>query len=147
MPYTTLAALVTKMPLVHITEALDDAGEGLDDEGLQAALDAVIETADNEIDSLLGGRFTVPFSAPPAKVKHASLIFTLESLAGGKRSIPDEKNLWTKKANALRKELKEIGDGDAPLTPGTDNAASSRPPGVVIAGNNPAISSCGHLIF
>lgn len=142
MPYTNLAAVTSKMPLIHVKEALDNTGEGLDEEALQEAFDTVVETCDNEIDAELGGRFAVPFTDPPAKVKHASLIFVLEALYEG-RGV-EEKNPWRRKAKELRDDLKAIGQGTMALTPQADNTAS-KPSGYANTSDNPAISSCGSL--
>lgn len=124
MAYLTESDLSAKIPPATLLEALDDDGDGVADSGL---LDGIIASAAAEIDGQLSGRHAVPFSGDiPPLVKHAAIIFVLEMLyerrgwhdAGGK-------NPWSKKAEALRVQIREVGMGERPLFPASDKAAKN----------------------
>lgn len=132
MPYLASTDLHGLLPPAFVAEALDDDRDGSADSGVW---DAVEEDAAGQIDSRLGGRYSVPFTAPlPAVVVEAAKVFACELLYQ-RRGMSGEANPWTARANAMRKRLEAIGDGSQPLTPTTTKV---RPPVSVIS--TPAVT-------
>lgn len=112
--YITRAAILSEIPLLHLVEALDDDGDGLEDPN---AFERVEFSAETEIDGILGQRYQVPFVTPyPAIVTNAARVIVLEKLYQ-RRGIPSDKNPWTKQASDVRTQLKGIALGKEPLTP------------------------------
>ena len=112
--YTTLSQVTAKLPLDFVTEALDDDRDGVIDAGVW---EAVSNGAGEEVDGFLAMRYPTPFTEPfPAIVTTASLYFVMETLYD-RRGITGEKNPYLTRAEAERKKLRDIGNGDTPLTP------------------------------
>ncbi len=127
MPYILSTDLHGLLPPAFVAEALDDDRDGMEDGGVW---DVVEADAASQIDSRLGGRYTVPFAEPlPAVVVESAKIFACELLYL-RRGMAGEANPWTARANGMRKRLEAIGDGSQPLSP-TSNRA--RPPVSVVS--------------
>ena len=122
-PYVVLADLNGKIPTKFLIEALDDNKDGAAD---SAAWDAVVKDVHQEIDGKLGVRYPVPFSNPiPAIVLTAASVFAAEALYNRRGFQGEDKNPWTKRANAERAQLLEIAKGEIPLKPEIQRAAPS----------------------
>lgn len=123
--YVTLDSLRALLPAQHILEALDDDSDGAEDPGVWLTVQAA---AQEGVDGLLSGRFTVPFGAPvPALVKQAAKIFAAE-IVYQRRGTKADENPWTTQAGKLRTRLTELGDSDAPAPtdfPGVAKAAAA----------------------
>ncbi|MDA3873225.1 MAG: DUF1320 family protein [Kiritimatiellae bacterium] len=138
--YTTEAQLTPLLPPQFLVEALDDDRDGAADANL---LDAIIDAAGVEIDAALGQRYPVPFSAPfPALVSHSAKVLVLNTLYM-RRGVSEKNNPWHAQAEAVRKHLKAVGKGDAPLTPETKK---TRPPVSIITEPSRMHSSAGRII-
>ncbi|MDD3885365.1 MAG: DUF1320 family protein [Victivallaceae bacterium] len=124
-PYITRAQFLGIIPDAYIVEALDDDGDGVEDEGL---FDIVAQDVADKIHGLLGGRFTVPFTGtvPPVVTSAAKWFFIAQVY--GRRGVP-EQNPYKKEAEASLELLTAIGKGEAPLSPAVQRA---RPPVSVI---------------
>ncbi len=120
MAYISKSQIAAELPPKFLLEALDDDGDGEEDEGLW---DIVEASAAESIDGPLGQRFTVPFSAPvPAIVTKAARVFVLELLYFRRGITP---NPWENQAKELRAKLNLIAAGEEPLTPAIDRAKPS----------------------
>jgi len=124
MAYVTRDQVTDLIPLKDLNDALDDDGDGNEDDG---AFDSLVATQSLMVDGFLSGQFTVPFSAPPAKVKTAALIFVSEAVYQ-RRRIPDEKNPWKKQADWWREHLQRVGNRELPFDAATPKAYA---PGIV----------------
>lgn len=112
--YTSLDQVHAKLPAQFVREALDDDLDGFADE---AVWTAVSEGAAREVDGFLGMKYTVPFTAPlPAIIVTAALYLVMETLYD-RRGLTGEKNPYFERAEAERKKLRAIGNGEMPLTP------------------------------
>ena len=122
MTYVELTDLIGLLPTTHLTEALDDDGDGVADAGV---FDSVADSVSREIESKVGQRYTTPFPYPyPAVVVYAARILALEALYN-RRGQKDDKNPFAKQADAQRTKLDAIGAGTQPLQPGTKRADPS----------------------
>ena len=115
MSYITLDHIKSRIPEDTLIDALDDDHDGeIDSDVWQAVQD----DASNAVDSILGQRFAVPFSAPiPPIVVDAARIFALEILFQRRGYHTEEDNPWKKDANSYRTKLSRIATSDEPLTP------------------------------
>ena len=128
--YTDQTAIEAEVPPAHLTDGLDDDGDGVADEG---RLDQLIANAATEIDGMLGSIYTVPFEDPPALVQHAALVFVCENIYRRRERMGD-RNPYSGEASRLRMRLEAIGAGKAPLvasearvnTPGAAITETSR---------------------
>lgn len=137
MSYTTLAEISAKLPHRFLVEALDDNGDEMID---TEVWDQVAAAAASEVDGLLAMRFSTPFAEPaPAVVRHASLIFALETLYDRRGYSGDEKNPYASRARAERDKLRDIGAGKLPLTP-----VHQKPTKSVAVVTEPARTSSAH---
>lgn len=100
-----------EIPEPVLRDALDDDGDGQADAGL---LDQIIVNASDEINGLIGGRYTTPLVTPPSVVKRAALVFSCEAVYRRRRN-GDDQNPYRKTADALRQVLKDIGAGKLSL--------------------------------
>lgn len=120
--YTDQSEIEAQLPPDFLVQALDDDNDGSADSGL---LDQVIENASEEVDSLLGQRYTTPFVSPfPPVVSTASRFFVLEMLYL-RRGFHGEANPWTARADKIRERLSRIGKGEEPLSPDHDREKPS----------------------
>jgi phage gp36-like protein len=90
-------------------QALDDDGDGRED-----AFEAVSLAASGEVDAYLASRYAVPFETTPLVVKRAAIVLAC-SLCYSRRGVSDEANPWAKQAEAMRKMLTRIGNGEIAL--------------------------------
>lgn len=112
--YTSLSQVFAKLPEQFVIEALDDDRDGELDEDVW---EAVADGASREVDGFLAMKYSVPFTGDlPAVVVTASLYFVMETLYD-RRSFTGEKNPYMARAEAERKKLRDIGNGDLPLMP------------------------------
>lgn len=122
-PYVVLADLNGKIPTKFLIEALDDNKDGAAD---PAAWDAVVKDIHTEIDGTLGVRYPVPFANPiPGIVLTAASVFAAEALYNRRGFQGEDKNPWTKRANAERAKLLAIAKGEMPLKPEIQRVAPS----------------------
>jgi len=112
MSYATRAEVAALVPANVLERALDFDGDGIEDPGAFAAAAAVV---DGEIDALLSPAYSVPFTTVPALVSHAARVLGAE-LAYRRNSVKAEDNPFTKQADALRDQLRAIGQGDGSLS-------------------------------
>jgi phage gp36-like protein len=134
MAYIVQGELEGKLPPAIIEQALDDDGDGAADPG---AWDKLIADVTQEIDGILGQRFSVPFPAPyPALVIAASKALAAEAMYL-KRGVAPDANPWTKHAANMRAKLSAIGSGKESFEP-TRNGAN---PPIVIIGEDSRIYS------
>jgi phage gp36-like protein len=81
------------------------------------AWDKLIADVSEEIDGLLGQRFTVPFSSPyPPLVVVASKVLAAEALYL-KRGLARDANPWSKAAERMRDKLSAIATGKESFEP------------------------------
>jgi phage gp36-like protein len=125
MPYVTRAQVEAKIPPPLLLEALDDDGDGAEDDG---QFDAVVAAASTEVDGYLGGLFEVPFTSPPAKAQAAAFAFVCEMIYQ-RRNVPEEKNPFTSVAKWWRTHLQRVGNRELPFDAATDATVA---PGAVI---------------
>lgn len=118
--YVELSDLQAEIPLAFLTEALDDNEDGTID-----AWTAVAAASSRAVDAHLGMRYSVPFAEPyPAIVREAAFLFAAEACYT-RRGVEPDKNPFYKRANDLRTQLRQIGRGEAPLTPDTSRKQPS----------------------
>jgi phage gp36-like protein len=122
--YSTRADLEAIIPPQFIVQALDDNGDGTEDDGLFAIIAA---SADAQIDGYLSGRYATPFSPVPPLVRECAKVFIAESLYQ-RRGYNSEANPYTARANQLRKQLESIGNGNGSLGGVSESGSSPRPP-------------------
>jgi phage gp36-like protein len=125
MSYFALSDLEALIPGDFLTQALDDDGDGVAD-----AWQIVQTAACREVDAILGVRYAVPLPAPyPAVAVHAAVTLAAEACYL-RRGMTDEKNPFSKSADAVRKQLREIAAGALPLDP---QIGRVRPSGTLIS--------------
>lgn len=114
--YTTLDEVKAKLPWDFIVQALDDDKDGLMDDSVW---EVIAENAAKQVDARLGKRYQVPFNPDALEpiVSDASLTFVLETLYTRRGFGTAENNPFLTAANQFRKDLADIGNGTAPLTP------------------------------
>jgi phage gp36-like protein len=138
--YITIEDLAGEIPDAFLVEALDDNGDGLADAG---AFDTIALKASGDVDALLSGRYSVPFTGTiPALVKQAARVFVLEMLYK-KRGVADNANPWSTRANQLRSQLAAIANGTGSLDIKIPRA---KPSGTVITERSKTFSSNGSLM-
>jgi len=113
MPYVQLSDLSAFLAPAFITQALDDNNDGVQDEGLW---DLIAQQISDEIDGVIGVRYSVPLSNPPQTIVAAARVLAAERLFA-RRQQGEQKNPWTSRANAARAQLTLIGEGKLPLDP------------------------------
>ena len=139
--YCTRADLEAVIPPQFITQALDDNGDGTEDEGL---FDTICDAIDATIDGYLSGRFATPFSAPvPPLVRDAARVFVSESLYQ-RRGYASDANPYTARANQLRKQLENIGNGNGSLGGVPTTGTTGRPPISIVT--EPSRTTPSHTI-
>lgn len=124
MSYTTRAKIEADIPSEFLTQALDDNGDGLEDDDL---FDTILATAAEEIDSYLEGRYALPITPVPMLLAAAAKVFVLETLYSrrGYSADTDPINPWSARATGYRERLKAIANGDEALRVNTEKAAPS----------------------
>jgi hypothetical protein len=108
--YFTRLEATNGIPDEILIPALDDDGDGQEDDGRYAALAG---EAFSKVDGLLAGRYATPFVDPvPAKVKQAALAFFRQAVYFRRRVDP---NPYSKPAAAAEEELRAIAGGQGQL--------------------------------
>ena len=126
MPYVEQSDIEALIPASFLLQALDDDSDGEADPGVW---DKVVSAVADEIDGLLGQKYSVPFAAPyPPAVKAAAKVLMLWSLYQ-RRGLSGENNPWDSEAKRYRDKLDRIGTGDDPLTP---DRVGSKPGGAIV---------------
>lgn len=121
MAYVERSQVEDRVPPPVLNDALDDDGDGVEDEG---RFDSLVASASAEVDGYLGGLFTVPFSEPvPAKVKAAALVFVLE-MVYQRRAAEEGKNPFSGQAKWWREHLQRVGNRELPFDAATTKAFS-----------------------
>lgn len=127
--YLSLSDLNGQIPPQFLVQALDD-----DNDGVVDAWDAVKAIVQEEVDSLLEGRFAVPltFDPLPKIIKRAAVAFACE-LCYRRRGTADAENPWKGRADAFRKTLGMISTGDLKLSasPHADEAVIDPPASII----------------
>lgn len=118
--YTTRAEITpAEIPLREVVRALDDNKDGDEDEGL---FDQICSNAADDIDGILGQRYTVPFTAPiPPIVLRASRLIILDKLYA-RRQVPNPR---LKDLDDVLLKLSKIAAGEESLAPAVTKAAGS----------------------
>ncbi len=128
--YALRADLEAIIPPHFIVQALDDDADGQEDAGL---FEKVADAADRAVNAYLSGRYTTPFGAPyPDLVSEAAKVFIAESLYA-RRGYESERNPYTARANALRKQLEAIGNGNGSLGGVPADTTATRPPMAIVS--------------
>lgn len=120
MAYATLTDLKKTLSEAQLIQLTDDAGLGLVD---QPTIDKAIADADAEIDSYLGGRYTVPLSPVPALVNRLSADLAIYHLYSRRMSVPEQRE---KRYEASVDLLKMLSKGTATLGEATPQRASDQ---------------------
>jgi phage gp36-like protein len=115
--YATEDMLAGRIPSVTLTEALDDNGDGMADDGVLAM---ILSNASRAVDGYLSGLYTVPFDSPTAVVKQATLSFVLEALYIRRQQEPPK--IIAEEAKFYRERLQRIGNRELPLDAATAKA-------------------------
>lgn len=120
--YVELNDLKGEIPAPFLIQALDD-----DNDGVVDAWSLVQTSVQEEVDSLLEGRFTVPLTLDPMPkvIKRACVALACE-LCYRRRSTPDKDNPWAGRASAMRKMLAAITAGELKLN-ATEAAVAAQP--------------------
>lgn len=128
--YFQLSDLNGEIPPQFLVQALDDDNDGIID-----AWDAVQQLVQEDVDSMLEGRFALPltFSPMPVKIKTSCVALACERLYR-RRGTADDANPFTGRANAARKLLSAITVGDLKLSvlPHAEDAAVDPAASVII---------------
>lgn len=133
--YVQLTQIVL-VPAPFLIQALNDTpGATIVDPNVWSAVQAHVGTM---IESRLGQRYAVPFTAPniPPVVAEAGLVLAYEAIY--QRRVAAEQNPWTDQATAMREKLDRIATAKEPLDPYINRAD---PSGNVIG--SPAVSRPG----
>jgi phage gp36-like protein len=129
--YTTLAAILERIPEETVIQLTDDAGAGVVD---QTKVDAAIARAGQEIDAWCGTRYRVPFDPAPAVVAGLAADLAIYYLYGRTvEEIPEARKDAHK--NALRL-LEKISIGQVSLGIDPAPAATSASGAAVVSGNS-----------
>lgn len=128
MAYLSLSDLDGHIPAQFLIQALDDDNDQVIDAAVWAK---VLAAAEEEVDSFLEGRFTLPLVTVPKLIKQAALAFVCELLYR-RRGTPDETNPWKKQADGLRKRLSQVQAGDFKLSASPDSDTAMPDPAASI---------------
>ncbi len=120
--YVLLSDLSGKIPSPFLIEALDDSSSGSADAAIWNQIAADVA---QEINGILGQRFTVPFANPiPDIVASSAKTLACEAIYM-RRGKAGKENPFDTAASDVRKLLKAIANGEKPLTPTTNRAKPS----------------------
>jgi phage gp36-like protein len=108
--YSTLADIKKLLPEEVIVQLTDD--EGLGAVG-QARVDEAVTQADAEIDSYIGGRYSVPLSTVPDIVKKHSVDIAIYNLYS--RVVQDVPEIRRERYKNAISQLKDIARGTVSL--------------------------------
>jgi len=102
MPYSTLTDLKKLIPETVIIQLTDDENTGSVN---QERVDEAIASADAEIDSYCGGRYTVPFTTVPDIVRKISVDIAIYNLYSRKvEEIPETRS------DRYKNDIRQLGD-------------------------------------
>jgi hypothetical protein len=100
------------VPPQFILQALDDNGDGVEDDG---AFDVLTARACGAVDAICSSLFTVPFASPfPVLIGQAAQTFAAKLLYQ-RRGIESDKNPFTKEAKDVTDKLTRICRKDEPV--------------------------------
>ncbi|HMO52313.1 MAG TPA: DUF1320 family protein [Kiritimatiellia bacterium] len=116
--------ITSRLPKHILLKALDDNGDGVEDDGLWAA---VAEAASGAVDAYLEGRYALPLSRVPALVREAAEVFGCEMIYD--RAGQVKENPWRDRANGMRATLQKVSEGAMSL--GDDLEPAGGPGGLV----------------
>jgi len=120
MPYVTMAEMKAIVPPEILTAAVDDGNYGAD---VDQVWDVIADAASRRVNSILGSRYPVPFSAPyPDLVHDAAVIFAAHMLYLRRQS--GDKNPYAAEATDMMARLQRVADGLSDLT-AADGAADA----------------------
>lgn len=114
MPYFTLEHLEALIPLSHLTEGLDDDGDGIEE-----AFAKVRTAVENRVNGMLSARYAVPITTDEAGVTaFLADVCTLMAAAMvlSRRGIPAEQWPFKGDHSAATARLKAIAKGEEPLS-------------------------------
>jgi phage gp36-like protein len=142
MAYLSLIDLDGSIPAQFLLQALDDDNDQVID---AAVWTKVLAAAEEEVDSFLEGRFTLPLTTVPKLMKQATQAFVCELLYR-RRGTPDETNPWKKQADGLRKRLAQVQAGDLKLSAAPDSDAIMPDPAAVVILEDSTLGSTGRRL-
>lgn len=129
MSYSALADLLEQMPESELIQLTDDAGAGEVDAD---AVTRAITDADATIDAYCQGRYTIPLSPVPDKIRQISVDIALYNLYSRRRGAPEHRE--TRYKDAIR-FLEKVSEGKIDLGAATP-AQTSTAHEVDIEGND-----------
>ncbi|MES2596390.1 MAG: phage protein Gp36 family protein [Verrucomicrobiota bacterium] len=120
MPYFTLDQLTAIIPISHLTEGLDDDGNGVEDAFLN-----VQGMAENRVNGLLAARYAVPI--PPGNAGADAFLADVTSLIAAamiytRRGVPPEQWPFKGDHSSATARLRAIAKGDEKLIPALPDA-------------------------
>ena len=129
--YTTLAAILERIPAEAVIQLTDDAGAGVVDQG---KVDKAIARAETEINTRCGARYRVPFDPAPPAIAELAIDLAIYYLYGRTvEEIPESRKDAHKNAIAL---LQLIAKGEVSLGIDPTPAATSASGAAVVSGNS-----------
>ncbi|MFH2012514.1 MAG: DUF1320 domain-containing protein [Pseudomonadota bacterium] len=131
MSYSTQDDIKKQLPEADLINLSDDDTDGVADAGV---VDEAIADADAEIDSYLSGRYTLPFSPVPERIKQLSVDIAIWNLYS-RKTVLDEvrEKRYNSAISFLKMAVKgEVSLGETPEPAGgeqqikTDRTAEDR---------------------
>lgn len=111
--YCFYADLVNGIDQINLAAMTQDFGS-TDNTVNYTILNNICQMASNQCDALVSSIYSPFGSNPPAKIKQAAIIFSMELLYA-RRLTPDEKNSWKSQADYWRETLTLINGGKLDL--------------------------------
>jgi len=124
-PYVQRDEVDALIPPGVVIKALDDDGDGEEDEGVWEKL---ADTIQNVIDGYLAPRFSLPLATVPKLVKSCALTLANEAIYD-RCGFSGDKNPWASRSKAVHQLLQNIMNGDLGL--GVDHEPANATPGIV----------------
>lgn len=118
MAYSTIDDIKRLLPEDELRALTDDEGLGMVN---QARVDEAVVSADAEIDSYCGTRYTVPVSPVPALLKKLSVDIAIHALYS--RAVQSMPEVRSERYSAAVTQLESIAKGT--LTLGVDGAGEA----------------------
>lgn len=107
--YVNRSWVETKVPSQHLLEALDDDGDGVEDDGL---FDKLAESVSGDVDSIIGADATV---GAALRTSAANIFFCATIYK--RRGVGDAANPWAGDATKMTKKLEAIATGEQRIEP------------------------------
>jgi phage gp36-like protein len=123
MAYCVLADITARLTLERLVELIDDDNDGTPTEAELGYVADAIEEADRLIDSYLGQKYTVPFTAVPARIAQLSSILAIGFL--WRRRVQRDP-MWNQQFDAAIAELKDYASGERLLPGATPSDSGPR---------------------